>query len=66
MLDWPQWPDLEADPDTAHIVLEFLSRGYSIDDGIKTYDVDPDQLKNVLRFIAANLEESRVSKGPEG
>lgn len=78
MLDWSKCPELEADPETqaghwcfrgtrlsAHIVMEFMSRGYTIDDAIDTYAVNPDQLKAVLRFIATNLEESRIDVLPE-
>lgn len=43
----------------AHIVLEFMSRGFTIDDAIETYDVNPDQLKAVLRFAAESLEQEK-------
>ncbi len=69
-MDWSKCQAIESDPETqggawcfrgtrlpVHIVLEFLSRGYTIDDAIDTYAVDPDTLKQVLQFVAESVEQ---------
>jgi len=71
-MDWSKCQALDSDQERqagawcfkgtrlpAHIVLEFLSRGYTVDDAIETYDVNPDQLKEVLRFVAESLEQEK-------
>ena len=71
-MDWSKCSVLQSDPERkggawcfrdtrlpVHIVVEAMSRGYTIDDMIDTYAVNPDQLREFLRFVAMSLEQEK-------
>jgi uncharacterized protein (DUF433 family) len=72
-MDWSKCPVIESDPEKhsddwcfkdtrlpVYIVIEAMSRGYTIDDMFDTYAVNPEQLKAFLRFVAESLEEAAI------
>lgn len=69
-LDWSQCPAIESDPERVHgawvfrdtrlpvsVIFECLADNASMDDLIDWYGVKPEQVREVLRFIAANLAQ---------
>lgn len=78
-LDWSQCPAVEFDPEKHHgdlvfrdtrlpvaLVLECLADNARIDDLIDWYGVNPDQLRQVLKFIAASLAQPSIDPDPAG
>lgn len=70
MLDWSKCPVVESDPEKHHgdwlfkdtrlpvsIVFACLGDGANLDDLIDWYGAKPEQVKEVLRFISANLRD---------
>jgi uncharacterized protein (DUF433 family) len=76
-LDWTECPVIESDPEKHHgdlvfkntrlpvaIVFQCLADNASIDDIIDWYGADPEQIRAVLKFIAANLEQPAIHANP--
>lgn len=72
-LDWSKCPAIESDPLKHHgdwvfkgtrlpvaLVLNCLADNASMDDLIDWYSANPEQVKEVLKFVAASLERSPV------
>ena len=70
-LDWSQCLAVESDPEKHHgdlvfkntrlpvaIMFQCLADNASIDDIIDWYGADPEQIREVLKFIAASLEQT--------
>lgn len=69
-LDWSQCPAIESDPEKVHgvwvfrdtrmpvsLVFQYLADNATIDDIVEWHGgITPEQIKDVLRFVAAGLE----------
>ena len=73
MFDWSQCPVIESDPEKHHgdwvfkgtrlpvsIIFACLADGATLDDLVDWYGVNPEQVKEVLSFIAARLQEAPI------
>ena len=72
-LDWSNCPVVETDPERHHgdwvfkstrlpvaLVFQCLADNASIDDIMDWYGANPEQIKELLKFIATTLEQTPV------